>query len=42
VGEKEIEANSVAVRGRNQKDLGVMAPDKFLTHIQEEIENRTL
>jgi threonyl-tRNA synthetase len=40
VGEKEMEANSVSVRARNQKDLGVMKLDKFIKQISDEIKNR--
>lgn len=40
VGEKEVEAKSVAVRARNQKDLGVMQIDKFVKQISEEIKER--
>ncbi len=41
VGEKEVEAGSVAVRGRNQHDLGVMKLDKFVNKVSEEITNRS-
>ena len=41
VGEKEVEAKSVAVRGRNQHDLGVMKLDKFIKKTSDEIQNRT-
>ncbi len=41
VGEKEAEAKSVAVRGRNQKDLGAMELDRFIKQIQEEISKRS-
>ncbi len=50
VGEKEVDAKSVAVRARNQparrslgeggKDLGTMKLDKFITKILEEIKTR--
>ncbi len=40
VGEKEVEAKSVAVRGRNQKDLGSMKLDKLVKQISEEIKKR--
>lgn len=50
IGEKEIEAKSVAVRARNQpvhrslgeggKDLGIMKLEKFIKKILEEIKNR--
>src|SRR5258708_7154591 len=40
VGEKEQKAKSVAVRGRNQKDLGVMKLNKFVKQISEEIQDR--
>ncbi len=41
VGEKEVEAKSVAVRARNQKDLGVMKLDKFIGKISDEIQSRS-
>lgn len=41
VGEKEVAAMSVAIRGRNQKDLGTMKLDKFIKKIREEIETRS-
>src|SRR5258708_7727382 len=40
VGEKEQKAKSVAVRGRNQKDLGVMKLNKFVKQISDEIQDR--
>jgi threonyl-tRNA synthetase len=40
IGEKELEAASVAVRGRNQKDLGVMKLGIFIKKIRAEIETR--
>lgn len=40
VGEKEVATKSVAVRGRNQKDLGAMKIDKFSKKILEEIKAR--
>ena len=42
VGEKEVEAKSVAVRARNQKDLGVMKLNQFIDKIREEIKTRRL
>jgi len=41
VGEKEVEAQSVAVRGRNQHDLGVMKLAKFVNKVSEEIAKRS-
>jgi threonyl-tRNA synthetase len=40
VGDKEIESNSVAVRGRNDEDLGTISIDEFITKLQEEIQTR--
>lgn len=40
VGEKEVEAKSVAVRARNQKDLGTMKLDEFVKTITTEIRER--
>ncbi|MEJ0021940.1 MAG: threonine--tRNA ligase [Candidatus Doudnabacteria bacterium] len=40
VGEKEVAAKSVAVRARNQKDLGAMKTDKFIKKVSGEIQNR--
>lgn len=41
IGEKEVTAKSVAVRARNQKDLGAMKLDKFSQKIREEISERS-
>lgn len=40
VGEKEIEAGSVAVRHRKQGDLGSRVPGEFIDMIKEEIRTR--
>ncbi len=40
VGDKEIEANSVSVRGRNDEDLGTMEISAFIEKMKEEITNR--
>lgn len=40
VGDKEIESNSVSVRGRNDEDLGVIKIDEFIAKLQDEIINR--
>lgn len=42
VGEKEAKDKSVAVRARNQKDLGAMKLNKFQDKLAEEIKNRSL
>lgn len=42
IGEKEVKGKSVAVRARNQKDLGSMKLEKFLKKIQNEIESKSL
>ncbi|MBX4187413.1 MAG: threonine--tRNA ligase, partial [Candidatus Doudnabacteria bacterium] len=41
LGEKEEQAKSVSVRGRNQKDLGAMKLDKFIKQILKETEQRS-
>lgn len=40
VGDREMEANKVAVRTRDGKDLGAISTDEFLAKIQEEIETK--
>ena len=40
VGDKEIEANAVAVRSRKEGDLGQVNKEVFLERMQEEIENK--
>ncbi len=40
IGEKELEAKSVSVRARNQKDLGVMDLSAFMDKINDEIKTR--
>lgn len=40
VGDKEIEANAVAVRPRKEGDLGQVNKEEFLERMQEEIENK--
>lgn len=40
VGDKEIEASSVSVRGRNDEDLGNMAISEFIERMKDEITNR--
>ena len=42
VGEKEIAAKSISVRGRNQKDLGAMQLAKFIETVSAEIKTRSL
>lgn len=42
VGEKEVATKTVAIRGRNQKDLGAMKLDKLIEKIGTEIHNRSL
>lgn len=41
VGDKEIESNSVAVRGREDADLGTITIDEFIAKLKEEIQNRS-
>jgi threonyl-tRNA synthetase len=40
VGEREKEANSVAVRARGNKDLGTMTIDKFIELIKTDVVER--
>ena len=40
VGGKEIQNNSVAVRARGNKDLGIMSINKFIELIKEDIKNK--
>lgn len=42
VGDKEIEANAVAVRTRDGKDHGQVALEKFLLQIEQEIKARSI
>lgn len=38
IGDKEVEANEVAVRSRTQGDLGAVSLSRFLTSLKQEIE----
>ena len=40
IGDKEIEANSVAVRARGIGQVGTMSVDDFISKIEEEIHSR--
>lgn len=40
VGTKEVQNNSVAVRARGNKDLGVMTIDKFIELIKNDVKNK--
>ena len=40
IGDKEIEANSVAVRARGIGQVGVMGVDEFISKIEQEIQTR--
>jgi threonyl-tRNA synthetase len=42
IGEKEAEAKQVSVRGRGQKDLGVMTLADFAEKIEKEIKDKSL
>lgn len=42
LGDKEIEADSVAVRSRDQGEMGVMALAQFIENIIKEIENKQM
>jgi threonyl-tRNA synthetase len=39
-GEKEVSANTVAVRSRSGKDLGVMSPETFVERFRAEVASR--
>jgi len=41
VGDKEMAAGAVAVRGRGKQDLGVMPLDAFVQRLQEEVTSKT-
>ena len=41
IGDKEIEANSVAVRARGIGQVGTMKVDEFITKIETEIKSRS-
>ncbi len=40
VGDKEVEANSVSVRSRDNGDIGVYKVDEFIENIKKEISNK--
>jgi len=40
VGDKEVEANTVAVRARRGEDLGSMDLDAFITHLTDDVARR--
>ena len=40
VGDKEVENNTVAVRTRSGEDLGVMALDAFIDHLNKDVESK--
>jgi len=42
LGDKEVEAGTIAVRHRQKGDLGVMDRDEFIQMLQEEIRNKAL
>ena len=39
IGDREVEADTIAVRQRGGKDLGVMTVDQFISHLQSEIQS---
>jgi len=41
VGDKEVAANSVAVRARGNQDMGVMSLDDFIARLAEELASRS-
>jgi threonyl-tRNA synthetase len=40
IGDKEMEASAVAVRGRNDLDLGAISVEDFAKRLAEEIQNK--
>jgi threonyl-tRNA synthetase len=42
VGDKEMEAGQVAVRGRNELDLGSISVEDFATRLKEEIDSKKI
>ncbi|OGE79111.1 MAG: threonine--tRNA ligase [Candidatus Doudnabacteria bacterium RIFCSPHIGHO2_01_FULL_46_14] len=42
IGKKEMEAETISVRGRGEKDLGSMSLDKFIEKIQKEISEKQI
>ena len=40
IGDKEIEANSVAVRARGIGQVGTMSVEEFISKVEEEIHTR--
>jgi threonyl-tRNA synthetase len=40
IGDKEIEAGGVAVRGRGELDLGTISVEEFMERLKDEIENK--
>jgi len=42
LGQKEVNGNLVAVRKRDQGDLGRVEVDKFIANIKEEIEKKEI
>ncbi len=42
IGDKEIEANSVGVRARNEGDIGQLPVEEFIARIENEIKNYTV
>jgi len=40
IGDKERDANTVAVRTRGNLDLGVMPLDAFISRLQDELANK--
>ena len=42
IGDKEMEAGAVAVRSRQNGDMGAVALDKFVADINEEIATKAL
>ena len=41
IGDKEIEANSVAVRARGIGQVGTMGIDEFISKVEDEIKSRS-
>jgi threonyl-tRNA synthetase len=42
IGQREADSNAIAVRQRDQQDLGAMPVDEFIKQIKEQINNKSL
>jgi len=41
IGDKEVEAKSIALRGRGRRDLGVLTVEELINNLNKEIENKS-